>query len=82
MILRNGQGHDFFSADGVDFEVAWYRQSDQDWNIWLAVETAQHRVEAPGDTKFTCEPGRSTHEHEKCLSRELAEHLNEMLQAA
>jgi hypothetical protein len=82
MVLRNGQGHDNVTLDGVSFEVAWFRQSEHEWNVWLAVETDRRRVEAPQDTTFRCEPGHVPADHEAALASQLSVHLTDMLAAA
>jgi len=81
-VLDSGQGYDSQSCGDVAVELAWYREDDYTWGMFLAVESKRRRVETPDNTSFRCTPGFDRAEYEQNLAALLKDRYAEMLAQA
>ena len=78
-IRTSGQSYDTLSLSGVTIEVAWYREANDTWQLWLAAEHPGRRVESDGDMELKVLPDTSAQEIEAQLSQLLRREVAAML---
>jgi hypothetical protein len=77
-IIAQDMGRASVHADGITVEAAWYRQTDTDWGVCLAVDTGTRKVESDREDVITL----SGDQPERQLADRLALRLAELIAAA